>query len=105
MRGSAAVTAVVLAVSAFSTAAPATAPPPPSPHASTTSGQASGGARVQGIAVSSSTPCGWRASTTYRHVVWVWMENRSYASVVTRGSQVATYAARCGLATQYYAVT
>jgi len=33
------------------------------------------------------------------------MENRPYSSVVTPGSQVATYAARCGLATRYDAVT
>jgi phosphatidylinositol-3-phosphatase len=53
----------------------------------------------------SGTPCGTRAegSASYRHVVWVWMENKSYDSVI--GSGDAPYlnrlASECGLATNY----
>ncbi|MBV9291807.1 MAG: hypothetical protein JO222_05095 [Frankiales bacterium] len=57
---------------------------------------------------SPAAPCGWgTATTTYRHVVWIWMENRSYDEIL--GSQpgaprLARYARRCGVATRYYAV-
>jgi phospholipase C len=54
-------------------------------------------------------PCGATASRPkrYDHVVWIWMENKSYGSVV--GSAAAPYENRlaraCGLATNYHAVT
>jgi hypothetical protein len=45
--------------------------------------------------------------TTYAHVVWIWMENHSYSSII--GSTSAPYlnalAAGCGLATNYSAIT
>lgn len=53
-------------------------------------------------------PCGFAASPPrrYAHVVWIWMENKSYDDVV--GSAAAPYANRlakaCGLATNYHAV-
>jgi hypothetical protein len=72
-----------------------------------TYGSTSSGAQVAAPRATSSAaaPCGWRTTTTYRHVIWIWMENRTFSSVVTPGSQVAAYAGRCGLATGYYAVT
>ena len=53
-------------------------------------------------------PCGWRPTTTYRHVIWLWMENRTYSAVLGSGAaapHLASYASRCGLATSYDAVT
>ena len=53
--------------------------------------------------------CGTKtgAPATYAHVIWIWMENKSYSQVV--GSSAAPYlnslAAGCGLATNYTAVT
>ncbi|HVV77310.1 MAG TPA: alkaline phosphatase family protein [Mycobacteriales bacterium] len=53
-------------------------------------------------------PCGWEQHTTYRHVVWIWMENRAYAQVLGktgRSGHLASYAKTCGTATDYDAVT
>lgn len=54
----------------------------------------------------SPAPCGWRAGSgpaTYRHVVWIWMENRRFSEVI--GNQAAPYetalAAACGTATNF----
>src|SRR5689334_11188675 len=45
--------------------------------------------------------------SAYDHVVWIWFENHSYDEIV--GSPDAPYmnrlAARCGLATNYHALT
>jgi phospholipase C len=41
-------------------------------------------------------------------VIWIWMENRTYASVLGNGTaapNLSSYAGKCGLATQYYATT
>jgi phosphatidylinositol-3-phosphatase len=76
------------------------APHTPSPPKTSTS--------VKAASYSGSAPCGWRASSTYRHVIWIWMENRTYSSVLGSGSaapRLSSYAGRCGLATQSYAVT
>jgi phosphatidylinositol-3-phosphatase len=53
-------------------------------------------------------PCGTLASPpTYTHVIWVWMENHSYDTIV--GSSQAPYinslAAECGLATNYHNIS
>jgi phospholipase C len=53
-------------------------------------------------------PCGRVATTpTYAHVVWIWMENKPYGSVI--GNKGAPYenelANACGLATDYRAIT
>jgi hypothetical protein len=56
-----------------------------------------------------STPCGTVSAPPvgYRHVIWVWMENKGYGSVI--GASAAPYenqlASSCGLATNYHAVT
>jgi hypothetical protein len=47
------------------------------------------------------------APRRYRHVIWIWMENHSYGSII--GSRAAPYvnslAARCGLATNYHNIS
>jgi phospholipase C len=47
------------------------------------------------------------ASPVYRHVIWIWMENESFGSVI--GSSDAPYltslAGKCGLATNYQAIS
>ena len=53
-------------------------------------------------------PCGHpKSDPVYRHVIWVWMENESYTSVI--GSSQAPYlnslAAQCGVATNYQAIS
>jgi hypothetical protein len=54
-------------------------------------------------------PCGTAATppTTYQHVIWIWMENKSYGQII--GSSEAPFenqlAQQCGLATNYTAVT
>jgi len=58
--------------------------------------------------VSIEQPCGYRiAKPSYDHVMWIWMENESLASII--GAPDAPYATslarRCGLATKYYAIT
>ena len=53
-------------------------------------------------------PCGWEKSTTYRHVIWIWMENRSYRQILGRtgaARRLASYAKGCGTATNYHAIT
>ena len=54
-------------------------------------------------------PCGTRtlAQTNYTHVIWVWMENHSYDTII--GSPQAPYinslASECGLATNYHNIS
>jgi hypothetical protein len=55
-----------------------------------------------------SGPCGTLASPpAYRHVIWVWLENHSYSTII--GSPQAPYlnslATECGLATNYHNIT
>ncbi|MEA2506301.1 MAG: phosphatidylinositol-3-phosphatase [Actinomycetota bacterium] len=55
-----------------------------------------------------STPCGTTSATpAWQHVVWIVMENKSYNQII--GSSAAPYvnslAKKCGLATNYKAVT
>ena len=57
---------------------------------------------------SASRPCGTLATApSYRHVVWIWMENNSYNSII--GSSHAPYinslARKCGLATNYHNIS
>jgi hypothetical protein len=60
--------------------------------------------------LSSSSPCGRTRShpATWAHVIWIWMENRSYGDVI--GSAAApfenhTLAVECGLAENYHNVS
>jgi hypothetical protein len=60
-------------------------------------------------AAASGQPCGTLAlsATHYQHVIWVWMENHSYSTVV--GASQAPYinglASACGLATNYHNIS
>jgi len=52
-------------------------------------------------------PCGWAKQPDYSHVVWIWMENRSYRQVLGHSggaSRLASYAKACGTATNYDAI-
>jgi phospholipase C len=56
----------------------------------------------------SAAPCGGAAvggSTPYRHVIWVWMENKDYEAVIGNTESapyVNALAGKCGLATNYH---
>ena len=55
-----------------------------------------------------SSPCGTLTSApTYTHVIWIWMENHSYNTII--GSSQAPYinsvASECGLATNYHNIS
>src|ERR1700734_1405909 len=57
---------------------------------------------------SASHPCGTQSKPgTYKHVIWIWLENHSYGAIL--GSSQAPYfntlAKDCGLATNYHNVT
>ena len=59
-------------------------------------------------APSASHQCGTlKSPPTYKHVIWVWMENHSYKTII--GSSQAPYinslAAKCGLATNYHNIS
>jgi phosphatidylinositol-3-phosphatase len=51
-------------------------------------------------AAAASRPCGTAtAPRTYRHVIWIWMENRSYSDIIgntSRAPYINSLAARCG---------
>jgi hypothetical protein len=55
-----------------------------------------------------SGPCGTvTTAPTYKHVIWIWMENHSYSTII--GSSQAPYinsvATECGLATNYHNIS
>jgi phospholipase C len=54
-------------------------------------------------------PCGWDPSrpATYRHVIWIWMENHSYDAIIGSDQAPRTnqLAAACGLATNFHNIT
>jgi phosphatidylinositol-3-phosphatase len=57
---------------------------------------------------SASHPCGTESKPgTYRHVIWIWLENHSYNAIL--GSSQAPYfntlAKDCGIATNYHNIT
>src|ERR671937_884670 len=51
--------------------------------------------------------CGMGTPGRYRHVIWIWMENQNYDSII--GSKYAPFtnrlAAGCGLATNFHNIT
>ena len=68
------------------------------------------GAAASASQVTSSAkgPCGRVASAPqYKHVIWIWMENHSYSTII--GSSQAPFinamAAKCGLATNYHNIS
>jgi phospholipase C len=54
-------------------------------------------------------PCGTAATPhTYRHVIWIWMENHSFGDIIGNRAQapyINSLAAGCGLATSYHNTT
>jgi hypothetical protein len=90
-------------------AAPACAAVVAGPAAPTVAGPAAPTVAGQAApTVAASGPCGTRAvAPGYRHVIWIWMENHSYSTII--GSPSAPYinslASRCGLATNYHNVS
>jgi phosphatidylinositol-3-phosphatase len=59
-------------------------------------------------ATASSAPCGRGGTADYRHVIWIWMENRDYGQVLGPSgdaTRLKSYARRCAVATRYYAIT
>jgi phospholipase C len=76
--------------------APAAAAAPAGPAAAT-----AGPAAASGACGTVTTP------PAYRHVIWVWMENHSFSTII--GSAQAPYinslAAECGLATNYHNIS
>jgi len=65
-------------------------------------------ARSAATSPSASHPCGTQAKPgTYKHVIWIWLENHSYGAIL--GSSQAPYfntlAKECGVATNYHNVT
>jgi len=77
-----------------------------------TTGSATGspaGATAGSPATAAAGPCGSVAAPpTYRHVVWIWMENHSYGDIIGNKSQAPylnTLASECGLAANYHSIT
>jgi hypothetical protein len=60
-------------------------------------------------AAAASGPCGTATTPpTYRHVIWIWMENHSLGDIIGNTSQapyINSLAASCGLATDYHGTT
>ena len=57
---------------------------------------------------SSSRPCGTEAKpASYKHVIWIFMENQSYGTIIgsSQAKYINTIAGDCGLATNYHNVT
>lgn len=53
-------------------------------------------------------PCGWPNAAPVKHVVWIWMENRTYDDLLhspRQAPRLSSYARACGLATDYRAIT
>ena len=54
-------------------------------------------------------PCGTAsvASVHYTHVLWIWMENKSYSTIIGSPSApyINTLAGQCGLATNYHNIS
>jgi len=60
-------------------------------------------------AAPSTGPCGTvTTAPTYKHVIWIWMENHSYGDIIGNTSQapyINSLAAECGLATNYHNIS
>jgi hypothetical protein len=75
----------------------------PSPTTTTTSTSTSNPTPTS--TTKSNAVCGSRpnAPATYKHVIWIWMENKGYSSIIGSGSAPYenTLANQCGLASKY----
>jgi hypothetical protein len=60
-------------------------------------------------AAATAAPCGTAtAPHAYQHVMWIWMENRSYSDIIGNKAQapyINSLAADCGVATDYHNTT
>jgi len=59
-------------------------------------------------ATSASHPCGTESKPhTYKHVIWIFMENQSYSTIIgsSHAQYINTVARECGVATNYHNVT
>jgi|HubBroStandDraft_6_1064221.scaffolds.fasta_scaffold12701_4 hypothetical protein len=59
-------------------------------------------------ASSATHPCGTQAKAgTYRHVIWIWMENHSSGTIIgsSQAPYLTTVSRECGLATNYHNIT
>ncbi len=59
-------------------------------------------------AAAATGPCGSLASApAYTHVIWVWMENHSYGTIIgsPQAPYINTLAGECGLATNYHNIS
>ena len=77
-------------------------------QAAPVSGAQAATARAAATTPSASHPCGTQSKPgTYKHVIWIWLENHSYNAIL--GSSQAPYfntlAKDCGVATNYHNVT
>src|SRR5437868_4291496 len=67
------------------------------------------GAAVAPAATPGRAPCGWKATppALWSHVIWIWMENKSYDQVIGTGKAryLTELARQCGIATNYSAVS
>jgi phosphatidylinositol-3-phosphatase len=64
---------------------------------------------VSSQAAAAQGPCGTAAAPgAYKHVIWIWMENRGYRDIIGNKAQapyINALAAGCGLATDYHVTT
>src|SRR5919199_1429892 len=58
------------------------------------------------LAISPRSPCLGSSPRRFHHVVWIWMENKTYSQITRDSAPYMTrLAATCGLATNYFAIT
>jgi hypothetical protein len=71
-----------------------------------TAGPSAAGAAGASPPASGTGPCGTVATApTYSHVIWIWMENHSFADIIGNTAQapyINSLASECGLATNYH---
>jgi phospholipase C len=64
------------------------------------------GALPAGSAAAATGPCGIALTApTYKHVIWIWMENHSFGDIIGNTAQAPylnSVATECGLATNYH---
>src|SRR4051794_1950621 len=113
MRVVVGVTAAILVISGCATEAGGSAAdsPPSSSARPTPTTRVLGTAPTSPAAgeASADAPCGRGGTASdYTHVIWIWMENRSYSQVLGRNAdapRLASYGRKCAIATAFYALT
>ena len=66
------------------------------------------GASAMVSPATASSPCGTLTSVpTYTHVIWIWMENHSYNTIIgtSHAPYINSVASECGLATNYHNIS